>query len=77
MPGVGGEFDIAVIGGGHAGVEAARAAKLRVLAVTNTVSANELTRADRVVASLAEIGLQDLAELVARGGCGRPSTRRE
>ena len=47
------------------GTEAALAANLHVLAVTNTVPADQLSRADRVVDSLAEITLADLAALIA------------
>jgi len=47
-----------------AGVEAARAAGMRVLAVTNSYAAGALAAADRVVASLAQVDLAALEELV-------------
>jgi beta-phosphoglucomutase len=46
------------------GILAARAANLHVLAVTNTVSADALTAADRVAASLAGLTLEDLRKLI-------------
>lgn len=46
------------------GVEAAKGAGMRVLAVTNTQAADELAEADRVVDSLEPISLDDLHALV-------------
>jgi len=46
------------------GIEAARAARMRVLAVTNTQSAEKLADAHRVVDSLEQIALDDLRALV-------------
>jgi len=43
-----------------AGVESAKAAGMRVLAVTNSCPAGTLARADRIVDSLTEIGLEEL-----------------
>lgn len=48
-----------------AGVEAARAARMRCLAVTNSYGAAELSAASRVVAGLDQIGLADLEALCA------------
>ena len=47
-----------------AGVEAAKAAGMRCVAVTSSVDADQLRAADRVVASLAEVGIPELAELI-------------
>jgi sugar-phosphatase len=46
------------------GVQAARAAGARCVAVTNTVSAAELAGADRICRSLEEIDLTAIRELV-------------
>jgi beta-phosphoglucomutase len=46
-----------------AGIEAARGAGMKVLAVTNSYPAEALCRADRVVASLSEITLRDLEKI--------------
>ena len=46
------------------GIAAVRAAGLRVLGVTNTVAADALAAADRVVASLADVTLDDLPKMV-------------
>ena len=46
-----------------AGIDAARAAGLKVLAVTNSYPPEALCRAHRVVASLAEVSLGDLEEI--------------
>lgn len=47
-----------------AGVTAAKAAGMWCVAVTSSVDADQLRAADRVVDSLAEVGLVDLADLV-------------
>ena len=47
-----------------AGIEAAKAAGMKVLAVATSYRPNHLAKADRVVASLAEITLAELKELV-------------
>ncbi len=47
-----------------AGVEAAKAAGMRCVAVTSSVDADQLQAADRVVASLAEVGISELAGLI-------------
>jgi beta-phosphoglucomutase-like phosphatase (HAD superfamily) len=52
-----------VIEDAPAGIEAARAAGIRVLAVTNSYAAAGLARADRVVGSLAEVSLALLEDL--------------
>lgn len=46
------------------GIAAAKAAGLATLAVTNTVDAAALSQADRIVDSLADITVADLAEMV-------------
>lgn len=46
------------------GVEAARRAEMRVLAVTSSRPAGDLTDADRVVASLREVGPRELAAMI-------------
>lgn len=53
-----------VIEDAPAGIEAARAAGMRVLAVATSYDASELAEADRVAPSLAGIGLGDLEALV-------------
>ncbi|NLF30550.1 MAG: HAD family phosphatase [Planctomycetes bacterium] len=47
------------------GIVAAKAAGLAVLAVTNTLAADRLAHADRVVDSLASVALDDLRQLTA------------
>ncbi|NSW57632.1 MAG: HAD family phosphatase [Armatimonadetes bacterium] len=47
-----------------AGVEAAKAAGMRCVAVTSSVDADQLRAADRVVTSLAEVSIPALAELI-------------
>jgi beta-phosphoglucomutase len=56
------------------GVQAGKAAGMAVLAVTTTTAAENLTQADRVVRSLAEVELEDLRELVGAEG---PSTKEQ
>lgn len=56
-----------------AGVEAAKNACMTCLAVANTFPASELAKADRVVSSLTEVTLDDLAELLD-ASVGRPRT---
>jgi HAD superfamily hydrolase (TIGR01509 family) len=53
-----------VIEDAPAGIEAARAAGAKILAVTNSYAAAALARADRVVGSLTEVSLASLEELV-------------
>ena len=48
----------------HVGIDAARAAKMKVIAVATTHSAGELTTADRVVSRLDELSLDDLRKLL-------------
>lgn len=48
-----------------AGIDAAKGAGLKVLAVTNSYAAEALGRGDRVVRSLADVGLADLDALAA------------
>ncbi len=50
------------------GVAAARAADCRCVAVTNTVSRDKLADADRVVDSLAEITIDDIAVMIDSAG---------
>ncbi len=52
-----------VIEDAPAGVTAAKAAGMRCVAVTNTVGRDHLAHADRVVASLAEITLDDVRKM--------------
>ena len=52
-----------VIEDAPAGVTAARAAGAKVVAVTNTVSADELAEADRVLADLRELSVEALGEI--------------
>jgi HAD superfamily hydrolase (TIGR01509 family) len=58
-----GPRECVVIEDSIAGVEAARAAQMRCLAVTNSYAEVELRNADRVVAGLDQIGLADLEAL--------------
>jgi beta-phosphoglucomutase-like phosphatase (HAD superfamily) len=46
-----------------AGIDAARGAGLKVLAVTNSYPPDALSRAHRVVASLAEVTLGDVEKI--------------
>jgi HAD superfamily hydrolase (TIGR01509 family) len=55
-----------VIEDSHWGLQAARAAGMRPVAVTNTYEADQLTGADRVVARLDELSMDDLRELCSR-----------
>ena len=55
-----------VIEDSPAGIEAAGALGMKVLAVSTSYPASELTAADRIVASLAEVTPADLAEMVRR-----------
>ncbi len=52
-----------VIEDSHWGLQAGRAAKMRTVAVTNTYDADQLKEADKVVARLNDLTLQDLAQL--------------
>ncbi|MBN1507275.1 MAG: HAD family phosphatase [Sedimentisphaerales bacterium] len=52
-----------VIEDSHWGLQAARAAKMRTVAVTNTYEADQLKAADKVVARLNDLTLQDLTQL--------------
>jgi len=54
----------AVVEDSPAGIEAGKAAGMAVLAVTNSYPADQLGAADRIVASLAEVGLASLEELL-------------
>ncbi|MDP6547293.1 MAG: HAD-IA family hydrolase, partial [Phycisphaerae bacterium] len=56
-----------VIEDSPAGIEAARALGMKVLAVSTSYPAAELTAADRIVESLTEVTPEDLAEMVRRG----------
>lgn len=49
------------------GVAAAHAAGCRCIAVTNSASREKLGVADRIVSTLAEIGLQDVMDLIEQG----------
>jgi beta-phosphoglucomutase len=53
-----------VIEDAPAGIEAARAAGMRVLAVATSYDTSDLTEADRVVASLEGVGVRDLEGLL-------------
>jgi len=48
-----------------AGIDAAKAAGLQVLAVTNSYAAEALSRADRIVRSLVDVGLEDVEAIAA------------
>jgi len=48
------------------GVEAAQGAGCRVVGVTNSVSAEKLSAADRVVASIAELNIDEVCTLIDR-----------
>lgn len=52
-----------VIEDSHWGLEAARAAGMRTVAVTNTYDAEQLQQADRIVERLDHLAIQDLADL--------------
>lgn len=52
-----------VIEDSHWGLQAAQAARMRTIAVTNTYGADQLQQADRVVARLSDLTMQDLAQL--------------
>jgi beta-phosphoglucomutase len=52
-----------VIEDSHWGLQAAKAAKMRSIAVTNTYEADQLKEADKVVDRLSDLTLQDLAQL--------------
>jgi len=52
-----------VIEDSHWGLKAARAANMRTIAVTNTYDADQLKEADKVVARLSDLTMQDLARL--------------
>ncbi len=52
-----------VIEDSHWGLKAARAAGMRTLAVTNTYEAAQLKHADKIVARLDALAIQDLAQL--------------
>jgi len=56
-----------VIEDSPAGIEAAGALGMKVLAVSTSYPASELTGADRIVASLAEVTPADLDEMVRQG----------
>jgi HAD superfamily hydrolase (TIGR01509 family) len=56
-----------VIEDSHWGLQAARAAKMRTIAVTNTYEADQLKGADKVVARLSDLTLQDLTQLCPAG----------
>ena len=59
----------AVIEDAPNGVEAAHAAGCVCLAVTNSVAAAKLAAAERVVASLVGVGIDDLLDLIRQGLC--------
>jgi beta-phosphoglucomutase len=52
-----------VIEDSHWGLKAARAAHMRTIAVTNTYEADQLKEADKVVARLSNLTMQDLIQL--------------
>ncbi len=52
-----------VIEDSHWGLKAARAANMRTIAVTNTYEADQLQEADKVVARLSDLTMQDLTHL--------------
>jgi beta-phosphoglucomutase len=52
-----------VIEDSHWGLQAARAAHMHSIAVTNTYEAGQLKEADKVVARLSDLTMQDLAQL--------------
>lgn len=52
-----------VVEDSHWGLQAAKAAGMRTVAVTNTYDADQLQDADKVVARLSDLTIQDLAEL--------------
>ena len=52
-----------VVEDSHWGLEAAKAAGMRTVAVTNTYKADQLGYADKVVASLGELGIDDLRQI--------------
>jgi len=52
-----------VIEDSHWGLKAARAANMRTIAVTNTYEADQLQEADKVVARLSDLTMQDLTRL--------------
>lgn len=52
-----------VIEDSHWGLEAGRAAGMKVVAVTNTYAADQLTCADRIVANLADLSIDDLQKM--------------
>jgi len=52
-----------VIEDSHWGLQAAKAANMRTIAVTNTYDADQLKEADKVVNRLSDLTLQDLAQL--------------
>jgi beta-phosphoglucomutase len=54
-----------VIEDSHWGLQAARAARMRSIAVTNTYEADQLKEADKIVARLSDLTMQDLAQLCA------------
>ena len=62
-----------VIEDSHWGLKAARAANMRTIAVTNTYEADQLKEADKVVARLSDLTMQDLAQLCSRSICPRTS----
>jgi HAD superfamily hydrolase (TIGR01509 family) len=49
------------------GVQAAHAAGCKCIAVTNSTTPDKLTQADRVVAALTEVSIQDLVDLLHEG----------
>jgi beta-phosphoglucomutase len=52
-----------VIEDSHWGLQAAKAAHMRTVAVTNTFEADQLTEADKVVNRLTDLTIQDLTQL--------------
>jgi beta-phosphoglucomutase len=52
-----------VIEDSHWGLQAAKAAKMRTIAVTNSYEADQLKQADKVVARLSDLTMQDLTQL--------------
>jgi beta-phosphoglucomutase len=55
--------DCVAVEDSHWGLEAAEAAGMHTLAVTNSYDANELEKAEKIVSKLSELSIEDLKEL--------------